>query len=65
MPFVLHHRRQVSPLPMVKEWSEVAGSYSETMEGVKAEMEWWDRYNEQYRLTDWEFKVVQVKARKG
>ena len=65
MPFVLQQKNTKSALQGAKNWSECAGSYSETKEEAEAHLGWWKDYDVYYNLTTWEYQVVQVKVRKG
>lgn len=61
MPFILEQRRLASPLQMVKNWSECAGSKHDTEDEALAELPWWEEYDKYYSLTGWEYRTRQVK----
>lgn len=62
--WIMQQRRLSSPLPMVREWSECAGSYTENQADLVFESLWWRKYDKDYGLTDWEYRTQQVKKRK-
>lgn len=61
--WVIEQRRESSALPMVRGWTECAGSYSETPEERDAAMAWWRAYDSEYGLVGWEYRARQVKER--
>lgn len=65
MPKAVHMRRDGHGVfPPIKQWQEAAGSQCETIEEAEATIEWWREYDVFYSLTGWEYKIVDVKARK-
>ena len=51
-----------SDSPIAKQWAE---SWTfQTLEEAKQGIAWRQQYDEYYSLTGWEYRVVEVKARK-
>lgn len=63
--WIVQQRRPSSALPMVRQWSECAGSYSEDGLAMIPEVRWWTGYDDAYCLAGWEYQVVETKRRKG
>lgn len=63
MPFIVEQRKPSSALPMVKDWSECLGSYSETEAEAALDIAWWQAYDAHYSQTGWEYRIRQVKQR--
>lgn len=61
MPFVLQQRKKNSSLQLTKNWSECAGSKSDTEQEVEVHLEWWKAYDEFYSQGNWEYQIVKVK----
>ena len=58
--FKVELRKESSPV--TKQWQE---SWTfQTLEEAEQRIAWWQQYDEYYSLTGWEYRVVEVKARK-
>jgi len=61
MLYIVEQRRPKSPLQLVKNWSEVAGSKSDTPELIQLELDRLAEYDVYYCLSGWEYRIREVK----
>ena len=65
MAWIVKMRKKTSPLPMVRDWSECAGSYTEDRDEVVTTQQWWEEYDRFYSLVGWEYQIAETKQRKA
>lgn len=61
MPFILELRKPKSPLKQARDWSECAGSKVATAQELAPIIDWWNDYDQEYKLEGWEYRVREVK----